>query len=1272
MRITTDPVWHRVVSAGEPGKGVRVPVRCLILSDPGGLYVTDNGIVTHNSPSQESMRGNRTQSEVMDARYMEAVESGDMETARAGEEIAAGSAFSLSPMSDADGAARADDSPPGGSTEAEDDYRHRPRPDGPRIFDLTENEMFPEDVYSHPEYYGDMRDTATRESVAVLRKVRGKPDAMVTIYRAAPKGAKFRNEDWVAVSKTYAKNHAELVDAETIISMKVPVSHVRSAGDDLNEFGYFPPSESTRDDAGNIVPPESNDIRYSLSGVAGEAARRGAKEGRAVLKGVKDVFVDDLSRGFQARNLITRELVHGRAGPRVFNEVMDQMGWRVNAVKQIGVNLQRDVTALMDRRVERDGVHIDLVRREVRLAMEDPASLEYVKLIDPELGEAVRKARNYVDHLTSVSADILKGQGHTELADVMLKNVGTYLKRGYAMFDGQANWDWVSLSEAAAKGEKMSNGEDARTLIDNAKAQRLDELTPRLLRMRRIAAKAAQAWAANPTAENRRRRERHRARLADLEAEATNDGVEAYLANLTTRGSWMGADGSSTATDKALADTTSFARRKNIPEPYRKLMGEETDALSRYLASVDFLTQHVTRYDAQRLMREIGIANRVFSTTRSGIHHVELEGSDKRLAGFAGPVNALGKAAPLYTTESMDAVLKATFLNAPPQGEVIAKWANNLLSALRPLEREGKANYVAASVIAPASNIIGGLFGVIQTGAAFNKWDVWKKAFDVNRSKRTVADAVDKAMLAEMRELRADLIRDGVIDTNVDIRAMARQATSAVADYLESEGVRRLSERAARSNRMTGAARGAVVGAITGGRMASIPGMAAGAVAGAVTGGAVGNERFVAARNRMAETLIAGPDNYFKILNYLEEYKTLVKAGMEKGMDQTQAETYARDNAAEIARNGMPSYDQLAAWARNLASVGLLPTFLAFKYLLIKNYYFNARQAGRELTSGSKAIRARGLKRAAGLTAVTGSALGAGKWAATVALSLLGYGKGEEDDEKVRLWRQAVGDDRMKYADLAFAELSKDKMTWIELDYLVPQAALMNYIRAVKEGADNEGVIDALAHEAAQQWAGNSIVINPIAEGISNRMTGRDRKVTQFREDSWKGRAERVAHGTQFFVPSAVRTAGDATRAGLEWAPSWDTRTPGDIVASVAGLRVRSRDGARMIEGAWAAIASEGRAADAPASEAARNPNVPGAEIKRDASAEELAKLRRRADALEDLMLRMNYSISEIDKMKSEKGVSDATFETKAQTEARMAAEKARRNMERIIKKVTR
>lgn len=130
------------------------------------------------------------------------------------------------------------------------DYRgsHKaPGPDfGAPLHDLTGGgQMYPADVYSSKaaQYYGTGYPKADKEAFDLAKKVRGNPDAEVTMYRAVPKDAKDINiGDWVTLSKDYAKTHGESVLGKDykILSKKVKAKDLWTNADSIHEFGYNP------------------------------------------------------------------------------------------------------------------------------------------------------------------------------------------------------------------------------------------------------------------------------------------------------------------------------------------------------------------------------------------------------------------------------------------------------------------------------------------------------------------------------------------------------------------------------------------------------------------------------------------------------------------------------------------------------------------------------------------------------------------------------------------------------------------------------------------------------------------------------------------------------------------------------------------------------------------------------------------------------------------------------------------------------------------------
>jgi len=125
----------------------------------------------------------------------------------------------------------------------ENSMAHRPNKSG-HGFNIDSNGNAP-DFYTNPEYFGSMNNNTYKESVIALMNIKNNPNAEITIYRATPKG-ELRYGDWITLSKDYAKQEAS-TEGVPIIAVKVKAKDIQFAGDDINEFGYFPTDETLRE-----------------------------------------------------------------------------------------------------------------------------------------------------------------------------------------------------------------------------------------------------------------------------------------------------------------------------------------------------------------------------------------------------------------------------------------------------------------------------------------------------------------------------------------------------------------------------------------------------------------------------------------------------------------------------------------------------------------------------------------------------------------------------------------------------------------------------------------------------------------------------------------------------------------------------------------------------------------------------------------------------------------------------------------------------------------
>ena len=126
-----------------------------------------------------------------------------------------------------------------------EDYRGSHTAPNAKVYGGTLDQLeqiMPKDVYSQQgkRLYGINDSTIDQEWYMAALRAKGKPDAMIEVYRAVPKGVKnINNGDWVTTSKKYATDHGEntLNGEYEIVSKKVKANTLSSEGYPY-EFGY--------------------------------------------------------------------------------------------------------------------------------------------------------------------------------------------------------------------------------------------------------------------------------------------------------------------------------------------------------------------------------------------------------------------------------------------------------------------------------------------------------------------------------------------------------------------------------------------------------------------------------------------------------------------------------------------------------------------------------------------------------------------------------------------------------------------------------------------------------------------------------------------------------------------------------------------------------------------------------------------------------------------------------------------------------------------------
>ena len=208
------------------------------------------------------------------------------------------------------------------SRDEEGDYRGSHRaPDGTAgegSLDAMDR-TYPEDIYGPKgaQYYGARRPDDAKIH-KLIQSVRGNPDAMVTVYRAVPKGVatEITAGNWVTPSREYAAEHGDRFPGGfEILERKVRAGELFTEGNSLQEFGWNPTGESiqsARDEDGLKADPvvkgdPEADMRLPI-----------AKRTATYPKG-EAFTVEDADGGVEAYNMLGRN----KASPERMRQIKE-------------------------------------------------------------------------------------------------------------------------------------------------------------------------------------------------------------------------------------------------------------------------------------------------------------------------------------------------------------------------------------------------------------------------------------------------------------------------------------------------------------------------------------------------------------------------------------------------------------------------------------------------------------------------------------------------------------------------------------------------------------------------------------------------------------------------------------------------------------------------------------------------------------------------------------------------------------------------------------
>lgn len=521
---------------------------------------------------------------------------------------------------------------------------------------------------------------------------------------------------------------------------------------------------------------------------------------------------------FRVKNQILRARLTGSPLPKGFTQVLDATDNQRRAVDQTAAMIGQDLQVAVEAYAKRTGTPLANVWTLVEPVMTgQPGALAGLNMLDANLAERARRARNNLDDLSQAVAQTMPAG---DLRDAILGNVGQWMRRGYAAFDPESDWSFDKVT-AAAKAGKLIAGKDARLILSNARAY---------LR------------AQNPT--------------------ATVAEIEADMRDLMDRNTWQAALLGGTV-KKAVG---SLMRRKDIAPEIRALMGEETNPLHRYLQSAKFQAQLIARHHGQVAMRTIGLATGLLQPARGGVYTVEIPKEGHLWSGLGGTWT---------TPELMQAMENSSGILQDGN-----TWGGWLVKTLKVLGNEAKLNRVALNPDSWMVNVLGGFMSTVQSGDVFATSFI-RRMRDAGgytgsgastqglpfRRKPIVANALQDAQ----REMLARLTEQGVIGSTLTLADIEASIPRHLLQWVAENQAR---------DRALGAAQGAMMGQAMG-RGLGLTGRVIGGAIGGVGGALAGTQNLQKWRQKVAEWTMTKPDNLFRVTGWLTNYETALASGMQ-------------------------------------------------------------------------------------------------------------------------------------------------------------------------------------------------------------------------------------------------------------------------------------------------------------------------------------------------------------------------------------------------------
>lgn len=767
---------------------------------------------------------------------------------------------------------------------------------------------------------------------------------------------------------------------------------------------------------------------------------------------------------YRVRNRAWRAIVTGSALPKCFADALEMTGNEQKSLDSASANLGELLKAAVEKVAKKQGMPLADVYAFANDHFDGkPGAMAVMMQLDEGLAEAARRCRNHVDNLSdAIRATLPAGP----LQAVIAGNLGSWMRRGYAAFDPASGWSFEGLMQAA-KDKKQVGGKDAGKILKDA-AVYLANQDPSLLGMR-------DPQTGLPKADTL---------------------LHSAMKRLMDRDEWSAA-----LTGGAVSkNVSSLMRRKDIAPEIRALMGEETNALKRYIQSTGFQTQFIARHQGQRTMRDIGLKADLFRTAEGGDFTVQIPPDNHRWSGMGG----------VWTTPELWAALQE-----PMGADLMSANAWGVIGqGLQWMHSTAKRNNVAFNPFSWLVNVAGGVTGLIQTGdlalmhpAAWKTFRLLAEAKSILKAgkvkQKDVKDAASIAAKDTFRQTLARLQAGGIVGNQVDLAQLQDMMPRHLLMYLE---------RTEHGDKAHGAVQGALLGNAVGRGFGGL-GQIGGTLVGAAAGWHVGGGKIQDIQERIAGYMLAGPDNMAKTVTWLRNFETAMKAGLpqDKAAEQAHVRTLAT----------MPNYGAMWAPLRTASRLlGAPGSFTAFLYEVYRNFGKNIQIGVQDVRSGNPALVADGMQRLMGAATCTTLALsGVG-----AVLSLV-CGSTPPDDERNKKWRKWFAAPWEKDAGLHFTDYSEKGVSYVAQTYLIPQASIAELVNAALSGDEEDmGATKALLRLWSQAGGGDSIHLTPIMQAWSNT-NAFGQPVTE--EAGLVGVLRRIDH--------AAKTIGDPKAVQVLW-----------------------------------------------------------------------------------------------------------------------------------------